>query len=98
MTQIDIQALRRQQSDHRTQREAMRADYRAKLERLRHGFPAHAEHHLAPAVFEGAGGGYRPHTTTHREPLRPDFDADPFPRELVAQPGLIEALTGRSRG
>jgi hypothetical protein len=52
MTEIDLQALRRQHPDHRAQREAMRADLRAKLDRLRAGYPAHDEKLPAKSPFE----------------------------------------------
>ena len=96
MERIDIQQMRRLQVDHRTDREAKRAEYRQQIERLRRGESLHPERvqPIPPAV--SGDGGYRPHVTTpNHAPLEPDFDADPFPRELVADPRFIDAIVGR---
>lgn len=101
MTDLDIKALRRQQSDHRAQREALRADLRQKLERLRHGYPAHGPEHQAPApVVVDAGGGYQPHPAHSMRPPAPlePGSSDPMPREILVGPDVIELLTGRKRG
>ena len=89
MTDLDIKALRRQQPDHRAQREALRADLRQKLERLRHGYPAHGPEHEAPApVFEGAGGGYQSHPAFTQHPPAPLElgDGEPMPRTIPVDP------------